>query len=718
MPAPILSVRDLTIDFHSHRGNTRAVEGISFDLHRGETLAIVGESGSGKSVTSLALMGLVPMPPGRIASGEARFQSASLGEVDLLTLSDAQLRQVRGNDIGMIFQEPMTSLNPVYHCGPQVVEALRLHTNLSEKEAHARTVELFTMARLPRPEKIFASYPHEISGGQKQRVMIAMAMACNPALLIADEPTTALDVTVQAQVLRLIDELRREHNTAVIFITHDLGVVAEIADRILVMYRGRVVEQGSVLDIFTNPQHPYTKGLLACRPKLSVGRKKLPVVADFMRETADGGFISTESATAQVVEAEMTAKASEAPSSDTDTTKMFPVEHSVSRPEIPHFGLESAPSAESGLPLPLSADPVAAASQTTPTPQASPASQGSGPGLAGVPQNDGTGSGGEVAASKALETAATIAPRSVAQGFNPGTPGAVGNGGDAAWQTPDPGALGSAEPLLQVENLQVYFPIRKGFFNRKPEFVRAVDGVSFAIYPGETVGLVGESGCGKTTLGRALLRLVEPTAGRILFGGDDWATLPAEALRRRRRDFQMVFQDPYAALNPMLTVGEAIWEPMRVHSVGGSGEQQKAKVLELLRTVGLREEHFQRYPHEFSGGQRQRICIARALALQPKCIICDESVSALDVSVQAQVLNLLNDLKREFGITYLFITHDLSVARFMSDRLLVMRQGQLVESGPAADIYANPRHAYTQQLLAAIPRDSPADIRAAVAGRK
>ncbi|MBT2556912.1 ABC transporter ATP-binding protein [Hymenobacter sp. ISL-91] len=692
---PILSVRDLTIDFHSHRGNTRAVEGITFDLHRGETLAIVGESGSGKSVTSLALMGLVPMPPGRVAAGEARFQSAALGDVDLLTLSDEQLRQVRGNDIGMIFQEPMTSLNPVYHCGPQVVEALRLHTSLTEQEARARTVELFTMARLPRPEKIFASYPHEISGGQKQRVMIAMAMACNPALLIADEPTTALDVTVQAQVLRLIDELRREHDTAVIFITHDLGVVAEIADRILVMYRGRVVEQGPVLDIFTNPQHPYTKGLLACRPKLSVGRKKLPVVADFMRETADGGFIATETDTAQVLEAEMAAETGVVHASGTDTTKMFPVEHSVSRPETPHFGLESAPSAESGLPLPLTSDPLAAASQSDQADLMPPASQSLSHGLNGTSHDsEGEASRGEAAAKEAPETAATTTAHSIASR-----------------------ALGSAAPLLQVENLQVYFPIRKGFFNRKPEFVRAVDGVSFAIYPGETVGLVGESGCGKTTLGRALLRLVEPTGGRILFGNDDWATLPAEALRRRRRDFQMVFQDPYAALNPMLTVGEAIWEPMRVHGVGGSGEQQKARVLELLRTVGLREEHFQRYPHEFSGGQRQRICIARALALQPKCIICDESVSALDVSVQAQVLNLLNDLKREFGITYLFITHDLSVARFMSDRLLVMRQGQIVESGPAADIYANPQHEYTRQLLAAIPRDSPADIRAAVASR-
>ncbi|MFD2786878.1 ABC transporter ATP-binding protein [Hymenobacter rubripertinctus] len=672
---PILSVRDLTIDFHSHRGNTRAVEGISFDLHRGETLAIVGESGSGKSVTSLALMGLIPMPPGRIASGEARFQSEALGEVDLLTLRDDELQQVRGNDIGMIFQEPMTSLNPVYTCGSQVVEALRLHTSLSEKQARVRTVDLFTMARLPRPEKIFASYPHEISGGQKQRVMIAMAMACNPALLIADEPTTALDVTVQAQMLRLIDELRREHNTAVIFITHDLGVVAEIADRILVMYRGHVVEQGPVLDIFTNPQHPYTKGLLACRPKLSVGRKKLPVVADFMRETADGGFIATETSPGQVPDDESGAADAVPSHSERETTKMFPVEHGVSRPVEPHFGLESAPSAESGVELPLSYDP---------------ANQGLSPGLVREPGMD-----ADVAADDALATDTASASRSVAQGFNPGT----------------------QVPLLAVQDLNVHFPIRKGFFNRKPEFVRAVDGVSFEIYPGETVGLVGESGCGKTTLGRALLRLVEPTSGRILFEGDDLAKLPAEALRRRRRDFQMVFQDPYAALNPMMTVGEAIVEPMRVHGVGGTKQQQKAKVLELLRTVGLREEHFMRYPHEFSGGQRQRICIARALALQPKCIICDESVSALDVSVQAQVLNLLNDLKREFGITYLFITHDLSVARFMSDRLLVMRQGQIVESGPAADIYANPQHPYTQQLLAAIPKDTPADIRAAVASR-
>jgi peptide/nickel transport system ATP-binding protein len=674
MSQPILSVRNLTIDFNSHRGNTRAVQDISFDLHRGETLAIVGESGSGKSVTSLALMGLIPLPPGRIVSGEARFQSEALGEVNLLTLSDKQLQQVRGNDISMIFQEPMTSLNPVYTCGSQVVEALRLHTTLTEKEAEVRTIELFTMAQLPRPEKIFRSYPHEISGGQKQRVMIAMAMACNPAILIADEPTTALDVTVQAQVLRLMGNLRRQHNTALIFITHDLGVVAEIADRVLVMYRGRVVEQGPVLDIFTNPQHPYTKGLLACRPKLSIGRKKLPVVADFMQETAEGGFISTKDADVQVVDSVAGESDVVTSQSDSETTKMFPVEHSVSRFGESEFGLKSAPGLESGQPMLFE--------------PATPAT----PGSADLPDEF------------RPETEVAAGPV-VAQDVTPGIP------------TLRRAPTTSNAPVLRVENLNVHFPIRKGFFNRTKEFVRAVDGVSFDIYPGETVGLVGESGCGKTTLGRTLLRLVEPTSGSILFDGVDLATLPAEELRRKRREFQMVFQDPYAALNPMMTVGEAILEPMRVHNVGGTRQQQKGRVLELLRTVGLREEQYMRYPHEFSGGQRQRICIARALALQPKCIICDESVSALDVSVQAQVLNLLNDLKREFGITYLFITHDLSVARFMSDRLLVMRQGRIVESGPAADIYANPQHEYTKQLLAAIPKDSLADIRAAVASR-
>ncbi|WP_223652862.1 ABC transporter ATP-binding protein [Hymenobacter psoromatis] len=598
---PLLTVENLTVDFRSRRTDTRAVAGVSFAVGRGEVVAIVGESGSGKSVTSLALLGLLQKPAAYIASGTARFESEKLGEVDLLQLSETELQQVRGNDISMIFQEPMTSLNPVLTCGYQVVEALRLHTTLSKKEAEARTIELFTEAQLPRPAAIFKDYPHEISGGQKQRVMIAMAMACRPALLIADEPTTALDVTVQARILDLIRDLRRDYGTAVLFITHDLGVVAEIADRILVMYQGRMVEQGSVLDIFTNPQHPYTKGLLACRPRLSIGKSRLPVVADFMQVNAAGELVArvagggAESLRADAAQLR----------SNSDTAKAFPVEQKT-------------------------------------------------------------------------------------------------------------GLVGEPTPLLQVEDLRVYFPIRKGFFTRTTEFVRAVDDVSFTIYPGETVGLVGESGCGKTTLGRALLRLTEPTSGRILFEGVDLARLPAGELRHRRREFQLVFQDPFAALNPMLTVGEAILEPLRVHGVGGPRAEQRARVRELLRTVGLSDDAEQRYPHEFSGGQRQRICIARALALRPKLIVCDESVSALDVSVQAQVLNLLNDLKRELGITYLFITHDLSVARFMSDRLLVMSQGKIVESGPAAEVYAHPQDPYTQQLLAAIPSDDPAHIRARV----
>ena len=636
---PLLTVENLTVDFRSRRGDTRAVAGVSFAVGRGEVVAIVGESGSGKSVTSLALLGLLQKPAAHIASGTARFESEKLGEVDLLQLSETALQQVRGNDISMIFQEPMTSLNPVLTCGYQVVEALRLHTTLSKAGAAARTIELFTEAQLPRPAGIFKAYPHEISGGQKQRVMIAMAMACRPALLIADEPTTALDVTVQARILDLIRDLRRDSGTAVLFITHDLGVVAEIADRILVMYQGRVVEQGSVLAIFTNPQHPYTRGLLACRPRLSIGKSRLPVVADFMRVNAAGELVARASAGGVGDDAQLRL--------NSETAKAFPVER----------GENVSPSAGTSPPGPLSK-------------------------REGEPDE--------------LESRLTGSPSLLERG-----PGG---------EVPAEGEI----PLLQVENLKVYFPIRRGLFTSATTFVKAVDDVSFTIYPGETVGLVGESGCGKTTLGRALLRLTEPTAGRILFEGVDLARLPAGELRHRRREFQLVFQDPFAALNPMLTVGEAILEPLRVHGVGGSRTEQRARVRELLRTVGLSDDAEQRYPHEFSGGQRQRICIARALALRPKLIVCDESVSALDVSVQAQVLNLLNDLKRELGITYLFITHDLSVARFMSDRLLVMSQGKIVESGPAADVYAHPQDPYTQQLLAAIPSDDPARIRARV----
>jgi peptide/nickel transport system ATP-binding protein len=564
------------------------VDDVSFTVNRQETVAIVGESGSGKSVTSLSLMQLISQPPGRIAGGQAWFESRTYGRVDLLALSDKELQRIRGNEISMIFQEPMSSLNPVFTCGNQVAEVLIWHRKLSRQQAREQTIALFERVKLPRPEKIFKAYPHEISGGQKQRVMIAMAMACQPAILIADEPTTALDVTVQAHILDLIDTLRAENDTSVIFITHDLGVVAEIADRVVVMYHGKIVEQGPVLEIFSQPRHPYTQALLACRPKLSMGRRYLPTVSDFMEEDAGGKILRK-------------------------VKNIMP----------------------------------------------------------------------EVADLKTQEPAGAVLP----------------------------------EPLLVVDNLKVYFPVRTGLFTRATEYIKAVDGVSFAVYPHETIALVGESGCGKTTLGRALLRLVPPTEGSIYFLGTNVATLSEEMMRRSRKNFQMIFQDPYASLNPMQTIGEAIMEPMRVHKVLHTEAERQAKVYQLLETVNLSREHYHRYPHEFSGGQRQRISIARALALEPKCIICDESVSALDVSVQAQVLNLLNQLKRDFGITYIFITHDLAVARYMADRILVMRQGRIVESGPAEDVYSNPQQEYTRTLLAAIPKGEIADIERARAKR-
>ncbi|GAA4423656.1 ABC transporter ATP-binding protein [Pontibacter saemangeumensis] len=590
---PILQVKDLETVFATRHGITTAVDKVTFAIYAGETVAIVGESGSGKSVTALSVLRLLSTPPGRVVGGEAIFQSGKFGEVDLLQLPEKQMQQLRGSEISMIFQEPMSCLNPVLTCGKQVAEVLLLHTTLTKTAAKARTIQLFEKAKLPRPEKLYDAYPHEISGGQKQRVMIAMAMACEPGILIADEPTTALDVTVQARMLQLIDELRVKENTAVLFITHDLGVVAEIADRILVMYKGKVVEQGKVLDIFTNPQHPYTKGLLACRPKLSaVPHSVLPTVSDFMGEDGAGNIIEKKKA------------------------------------------IYNPSSAE------------------------------------------------------------------VVNGYS----GSATDQRQESQQKP---------PLFEVKDLKVYFPVRKGFFGRTTSHIKAVDGVSFDVQPGETIGLVGESGCGKTTLGRALLRLVEPTEGNILFKGRDLGQLSAEELRRSRRDFQMIFQDPYASLNPMHTVGAAIMEPMQVHNLYGDSKERRGKTMELLNMVGLKPEHLQRYPHEFSGGQRQRISIARALALQPKCIICDESVSALDVSVQAQVLNLLNKLKREFQMTYIFITHDLSVARYMSDRILVMHNGRIIERGTPAELFRNPRQEYTRTLLSAIPKGEPGDIIAA-----
>ena len=584
----MLEVRNLSVGFETRAGYISAIEEVSFTLRRGETLGIVGESGSGKSVTSLAIMRLIPTPPGRITSGEIWFDSPSLGRVNLLTLSPTQMRHLRGNEIAMIFQEPMTSLNPVFTCGDQVVEAIRLHQKVSYKEAKERTLALFEEVKLPNPARIFAAYPHQLSGGQKQRVMIAMAISCEPALLIADEPTTALDVTVQKTILDLLLELQARHHMSLIFISHDLGVIGEICDEVLVMYKGKVVEQGSVRDIFSHPKEAYTKGLIACRPPLDKRLHRLPTLADFLK-----------------------------------APEKLTVEEALR-----------------------------------------------------------------------AETVSEAAYRQRQQ------------------------KLAQQEPLLRVENLQVYFPVTKGIFGKVVDYVKAVDNVSFTVYPGETVGLVGESGSGKTTTGRAILRLIEPTGGRVVFMGKEVTGLSAEELRRLRRHMQIIFQDPYSSLNPRLTVGTALMEPLLFHKIAQTPKEAKEKVIELLEKVGLEADHFYRYPHEFSGGQRQRIAIARALAVQPKFIICDESVSALDVSVQAQVLNLLLDLQEQLGLSYLFISHDLSVVKFMSDRLLVMNQGQVVESGYAEDIYRNPQHPYTQKLIEAIPKGRLEDIEAAIARRK
>ncbi len=590
----LLEIKNLVTEFQTEDETVKAVNDVSFTLNKGETIGIVGESGSGKSVTSLSAMRLIPNPPGRIASGEILFHSEN-GVVDLVKATEKEMRSYRGNEIAMIFQEPMTSLNPVYTCGDQVAEAIILHQKVSKKEAKAQTIELFKKVQLPRPEIIFDTYPHQISGGQKQRVMIAMAMSCNPSILIADEPTTALDVTVQKTILELMMKLQREEDMGILFITHDLGVIAELADKVVVMYKGKIVEQGSVLEIFSNPQHPYTKGLLACRPPLNKRLTWLPTVSDFMSVDSNGLMHETNKSVEEV----------------TNSLIITPAETAKKHEE-----------------------------------------------------------------------------------------------------------LYKQKPVLEIKNLKTYFPINKGMFGKAKEFVKAVDDVSFDVYPGETLGLVGESGCGKTTMGRTILKLVEPTSGQIIFEGNDLTKLGTKEMRDYRKEMQIIFQDPYSSLNPRITIGEAIMEPMRVHGVFDNDEQRKEKVMELLKRVSLLEQHFYRYPHEFSGGQRQRICIARSLALNPKFIICDESVSALDVSVQAQVLNLLNELKEEFKFTYIFISHDLSVVKFMSDRMVVMQNGQVVEMGLADEIYSNPSTEYTKKLINAIPKGELEDIKASIEAKK
>ncbi len=594
----LLKVSNLSTHFRTERGIVKAVDNVSFTLKRGETIGIVGESGSGKSVTALSLMQLIPNPPGKIANGTIEFNHPQKGIIDLVTLNKQEMQQERGNSISMIFQEPMTSLNPVFTCGDQVMEAIQLHQNVSKSEAKKRTIELFQKVELPRPEAIFDSYPHQISGGQKQRVMIAMAMSCNPSVLIADEPTTALDVTVQARILELMQQLRDENNMGILFITHDLGVVAEIADKVIVMYQGKIVEQGTVYEIFSNPQHPYTKGLLACRPKLDLHLKVLPVVSDFMEVDLHGKFLEKERKFSSIGEA-----------------ILF---NYVSDDDI-------------------------------------------------IDRNK---------------------------------------------------ALAVLEPQLKIKNLKTWFPIKKGFLNKTVDYVKAVDDVSFNVFPGETIGLVGESGCGKTTLGRSILRLIDPSEGSIEFEGVNILDLNEKELRNLRKDIQIIFQDPYSSLNPRMTIGEAIIEPMRINNILDTDFARKKRAIELLERVNLNRKQFNRYPHEFSGGQRQRICIARALALSPKFIICDESVSALDVSVQAQVLNLLNELKEEFNFTYIFISHDLSVVKFMSDRIIVMNKGKIEEMGYAEDIYHNPQTEYTKRLIHSIPKGNLEDILRAQLKRK
>ncbi len=560
MKDALLHIQNLSLQFQSGKTLNKVLQGIDFYINTNEIVGVVGESGSGKSVTSLAILGLLPQRIAKVTQGSILFEGKNL-----LEYSEKQMQELRGSAISMIFQEPMSSLNPSMKCGKQVAEIILRHTSVSKKEAKTQVIELFKQVKLPRPEGVFDSYPHEISGGQKQRVMIAMAIACKPKLLIADEPTTALDVTVQKEIMLLLKELQQKTGMSILFISHDLSLVSEIADRVVVMYRGKLVESGAAAEIFKNPQEDYTKALIYARPSTEHRLKKLPTVADF---------------------------------------------------------------------------------------------------LAGKPLSK-TVSGTERKAEHER--------------------------------------LYSKEPLLEIKNLEKEYYSSVSFFS-KAESVKAVNAVSFKIYEGETLGLVGESGCGKSTLGNLILWLDTPTAGSIFYKGKDITRLKSSEMRSLRKDIQIIFQDPYSSLNPRLTVGQSINEVMQVHKLFGSRAERKAETLKLLEEVGLLPEHYDRYPHEFSGGQRQRIGIARTIAVKPKFIVCDESVSALDISVQAQVLNLLNSLKERYNFTYLFISHDLAVVKYLSDRLLVMRAGQFEESGEADAVYENPHSDYTKALIKAIPK--------------
>lgn len=555
----IASIKGLNVSFSNGKQNVQVLHDIHLDIFKNEILAVVGESGSGKSVTSKALMGLLPDQTAQITA-----QELSLLGKDLLQLEAGEWSRFRGSEISMIFQEPMSSLNPTITCGEQVVEVIIQHQRKSPTNAKKEVLDLFEKVKLPTPKTTFSKYPHEISGGQMQRVMIAMAIACKPALLIADEPTTALDVTVQKEIILLLKELQKEYGMSILFISHDLSLVHSIADRIVVMYQGRIVEQGFSKEIFDNPKEQYTKALIASRPSTTNRLKNLPTINDFVTNTVSSELI-------------------------------YPEQRAKSHSEIY-----------------------------------------------------------------------------------------------------------SKEPLLQVIDLVKDYKLQKKVF-KKQKYFRAVDGVSFNLFPGESLGLVGESGCGKSTLGNLILRLVDSTSGKIIYRDQDITYLKGKTMRKLRKEIQIIFQDPFASLNPRLTVGQAILEPMKWHGIGKSNADRKEKVLKLLQRVGLTEEHYNRYPHEFSGGQRQRIGIARTVALEPKLIVCDESVSALDISVQAQVLNLLNEFKTDFGFSYLFISHDLAVVKYFCDQVIVMNKGKVEEKNEADALYANPKSEYTKKLIAAIP---------------
>lgn len=568
MNHPLLEIKNLRINFLSDDEWHEVIHGIDFDVMAGRTLGIVGESGSGKSVSNLAVMRLLNPKVSKVKADAILMEG-----VDIKDFNEKRMAEVRGKRIAMIFQEPMTSLNPVYRCGQQVTEMILQHEKVTKKAARDRAISLFRQVMLPRPEAIFDSYPHELSGGQKQRVMIAMAIACSPKILIADEPTTALDVTVQKEILHLLRKLQQETGMGMVFITHDLGVVAEIADDVVVMHNGEILERGEVSQVLEHPQHPYTQGLLACRPPMKIRLKKLPIVKEFL---------------------------------------------------------------------------------------------------------DGQWKGGKEQILRELQITDEQRQQHLKE-------------------------LYSHDPILKVEGLQTWYPLKKGIFGRVYDHVKAVDDVSLEVYEGETLGLVGESGCGKTTLGRSILRLQEPTGGKVWFDGMEVTALNKADLRAFRKQAQIVFQDPYSSLNPRIRIGEAIAEPLKVHGIETDRKKCRQMVCELLEQVGLEATQYDRYPHEFSGGQRQRICIARALAVNPRLVICDESVSALDVSVQAQVLNLLNRLKKERNLTYIFISHDLSVVRFMSDRVLVMYNGKPVEYNDADELFDHPKNNYTKKLIAALP---------------